>query len=100
MKLYPNLYLNNLKEITIELLRKNNIKGLILDIDNTLIDFDKKLLEGCEEWCDNLKAQGIKMCILSNTNKQHIRLTFITLLLYFNYFLFGHKTNFLPNVSL
>ena len=41
MKLYPKLYLNNLKEITIELLRKNNIKGLILDIDNTLIDFDK-----------------------------------------------------------
>ena len=44
MKLYPKLYLNNVKEITIDLLKKNKIKGLILDIDNTLIDFDKVLL--------------------------------------------------------
>ena len=44
MKLYPKLYLNNVKEITIDLLNKNKIKGLILDIDNTLIDFDKVLL--------------------------------------------------------
>lgn len=44
MKLYPKLYLNNVKEITIDLLKKNKIKGLILDIDNTLIDFDKALL--------------------------------------------------------
>ena len=44
MKLYPKIYLNNVKEITIDLLKKNKIKGLILDIDNTLIDFDKVLL--------------------------------------------------------
>ena len=44
MNLYPKLYLNNVKEITIDLLKKNKIKGLILDIDNTLIDFDKVLL--------------------------------------------------------
>ena len=69
MILYPNIYLNNVKEITIELLRKNNIKGLLLDVDNTLIDFDLKILEGSKEWCDNLKTEGIKLCILSNTNK-------------------------------
>lgn len=92
MKLYPNLYLNNLKEITIELLRKNNIKGLILDIDNTLIDFDKKLLEGCEEWCDNLKAQGIKMCILSNTNKQY-KVKKVADILNLEYLYFAHKPN-------
>ena len=69
MILYPNIYLNNVKEITIELLKKNNIKGLLLDVDNTLIDFDLKILEGSKEWCDNLKKEGIKLCILSNTNK-------------------------------
>ena len=40
MNLYPDIYLKNVKEITIELLRKHEIKGLILDIDNTLIDYD------------------------------------------------------------
>lgn len=69
MIIYPNIYLNNVKDITIELLKENNIKGLLLDVDNTLIDFDLKILTGVNEWCDNLKKQGIKICILSNTNK-------------------------------
>ena len=69
MILYPKIYLNNVKEITIELLNKNNIKGILLDVDNTLIDFNHKMLEGVKEWSEELKKQGIKLCILSNTNK-------------------------------
>lgn len=69
MKLYPDIYLENVKEINMELLKKHDIKGLILDIDNTLIDYDKNILDGTKEWCSELKKQGIKMCILSNTNK-------------------------------
>ena len=38
-KLYPNLYYTKVEEITIETLIKNKIKLLILDVDNTLIDF-------------------------------------------------------------
>ena len=92
MKLYPKLYLKNIKEITIEVLNKNNIKGLILDIDNTLIDFDKKMLEGTEEWCNTLKANGIKMCILSNTNKVH-KVKKVAQVLDLEYLYFAHKPN-------
>ncbi len=70
MKLYPNAYLKNVKEITIDFLNKNSIKALILDVDNTLIDFNKKMLDGVEEWCKNLKKQGIKLFIVSNSNKK------------------------------
>lgn len=70
MKLYPNAYLKNVKEITIDFLNKNNIKALILDVDNTLIDFNKKMLDGIEEWCKNLKKQGIKLFIVSNSNQK------------------------------
>lgn len=70
MLIYPDKYLKNVKEITLEFLKENNIKGLILDIDNTLIDFDKNLLEGAKEWCEILKKNGIKFYILSNTNKK------------------------------
>ena len=70
MKLYPNAYLKNVKEITIDFLNKNNIKALILDVDNTLIDFNKKMLDGVEEWCKNLKKQGIKLFIVSNSNQK------------------------------
>lgn len=67
--LYPKEYLNSVKEIDIDLLNKNQIKGIILDVDNTLIDFDKKMLDGVEEWIEKLKLIGIRFCILSNSNK-------------------------------
>lgn len=70
MVLYPDLYLNNVKEITYELLQKNNIQGLILDVDNTLIDYYKNMLEGVDKWCKNLKDKKIKFCIASNSNNQ------------------------------
>ena len=44
MLIYPKTYVENVTKITIEFLRENNLKALILDIDNTLIDFDKNLL--------------------------------------------------------
>lgn len=69
MILYPDIYLTNVKEITVELLHKNNIKGLLLDVDNTLIDFELKILEGSKDWINNLKENNFKLCILSNTNK-------------------------------
>ena len=37
MIFYPNIYLNNVKDIKLELLKENKIKGLLLDVDNTLI---------------------------------------------------------------
>jgi len=68
MILYPKLYLSNVKEINIEILKRYNIKGLLLDVDNTLIDYEQNMLEGLEAWCQDLKKNDIKMCILSNTN--------------------------------
>ncbi len=70
MNLYPNIYLNCVEEITIELLKKNNIKALILDVDNTLIDYYKNLPEEKVKWAKDLQGQGMKMYILSNTNKK------------------------------
>lgn len=67
--LYPNEYLNSVKDISIELLEKNNIKGLILDVDNTLINLDRKMPAGVSDWAKDLKNKGIKICILSNSNK-------------------------------
>ena len=92
MKLYPDLYVRNIKEITVELLKENNIKGLILDVDNTLIDYDKNLLDGAKEWCDNLKQNNIKICILSNTNKVK-KVEKVAKILDLDYIYFAHKPN-------
>jgi len=68
MILYPKLYLNSVTEISIETLEKYHLKGLILDVDNTLIDIDRNMPEGIPKWVENLKKQGIALCIVSNTN--------------------------------
>ena len=69
MILKPNVYFTNVQDITIEFLIKNKIKALILDVDNTLIDYNKNLSEETIKWSKKLQGQGIKMYILSNTNK-------------------------------
>lgn len=70
MILYPKFYCKKITDIDIEFLKKNNIKGLILDVDNTLIDFDLNIIEGAKEWNQNLKLNGIKTVIVSNTHKK------------------------------
>ena len=39
-------------------------------MDNTLIDFNCNILEGANRWCDELKENGIKLIIVSNSNKK------------------------------
>ena len=70
MNIYPKVYLKNVQEITIQFLMENKIKALILDVDNTLIDYYKNLSEDVIKWAMELQGQGIKMYILSNTNKK------------------------------
>lgn len=70
MLLYPKAHFKNVREITSEFLIKNQIKALILDVDNTLIDYDRNLDNNTIKWAENLKEKGIKLYILSNTNKK------------------------------
>ena len=70
MIFYPDAYFKNAKQITTEFLNKNNIKALILDLDNTLIDYDRNMPEGIIEWANELKKNGIKLYIVTNTNKK------------------------------
>ena len=59
MILYPDAHLNNVREITTNFLQNNKINALILDVDNTLIDYDKNLPEETIEWAKELKNNNI-----------------------------------------
>jgi HAD superfamily phosphatase (TIGR01668 family) len=70
---YPKLFVDSINDITDEILQKNGIKGLILDIDNTLVpnhvaDAD----ENAVKWIEKMKASGYKMCIVSNASKKRV----------------------------
>lgn len=70
MILYPNAHFERVEEITNEFLQKNSIKALILDVDNTLIDYQKNISKEIINWAKNMKQHGIKLYILSNTNQE------------------------------
>lgn len=70
MILYPKLYLNSVTKISLELLNQYNLKGLILDVDNTLINYDKNMPDEIQEWIKKVKQTGIALCIVSNSNKK------------------------------
>lgn len=90
MILYPNYYCDKVTDISLEILKKNNIQGVILDVDNTLIDFDKNLLPGIENWIQVLTRDGIKCIILSNSNK-HEKVKKVAETLKIDYIFFGTK---------
>ena len=70
MLLKPDMRVDKITDITIEMLKSNNIKAVILDSDNTLIDLNKNPLDGIKEWINEMKKNGIKFCILSNSIKK------------------------------
>lgn len=70
MFLYPKAYFKNITEIDITFLKKQNIKLLILDVDNTLIDYEQNLSEEVKQWSKNLLGQGMKLYLLSNSNNK------------------------------
>lgn len=70
MIFYPKSYFRNILDIDIDFLLKNNIKAVLLDIDNTILDYKNNIPEGLEDWVKNAKNNNIKFCILSNTNKK------------------------------
>ena len=70
MIFYPKFYCQKVTDINVDYLKQNSIKAIILDVDNTLLDFDLKIISGLENWYNEIKKNNIKCIILSNSNKE------------------------------
>ena len=71
----PNFYLKDVTDVDIAFLQKNDIKAVLLDIDNTLSPHGAILpYDGVCEWINNLKNSGIKVTIISNNKEKRVRL--------------------------
>ncbi len=90
MLIYPDEYFRKIEEITIEYLQKNKIKALILDMDNTLINHKAEIPENILKWAKDLQGQGVKLIIVSNTNKKN-KVEKISKLLNIKYIYFAKK---------
>ena len=75
IKLVPDFRFKTFLEATPQLLCKNGIKGIILDIDNTLEPYEHAIPgEHVKTWLENLSAAGISAAFVSNNNKERVEL--------------------------
>lgn len=73
--LQPDFRFKAFNEATVEFLLENNIKGVILDIDNTLEPYEHALPgEHVKAWLSALKTAGIDAAFVSNNNKERVML--------------------------
>ena len=71
MILFPDMYYKNVQSIDLNDLKKYNVKGIAIDVDNTLIDYKQVVSDEVIDWVKKIKNAGYKICILSNSNNKN-----------------------------
>lgn len=73
LRFVPEYYFNKFDNTTAEFLLSLKIKGIILDVDNTLEPYEVALPEEhVIKWFESLRAAGISYSIVSNNNGERI----------------------------
>lgn len=68
------LALRSVCDITSALLDKLGVRGLLLDIDNTLTTHDNPTpASGVEAWVAGMQAAGIALCLVSNNHAPRVK---------------------------
>ena len=73
--LVPDYYFDTFDKASAEFLLSIGVKGILLDVDNTLEPYENPLpTEKVLLWFDSLKKAGINAAIVSNNDKERIEL--------------------------
>ena len=69
-----DIALQSILDLTPEILKENEIQGLLLDLDNTLTTHDNpRPADGVLDWIALMKETGIKMVIVSNNHYERVK---------------------------
>lgn len=69
----PNFKFDKITDISSEFLNKNEIRALLLDVDNTLsTHHGEQLFAGVDEWIKKMKSDGIKLLVISNSKNKRV----------------------------
>lgn len=72
-KLYPTKYLDSSYSIDYEQLYRSGIRGLIYDIDNTLVEHGMPATERAIKLFEQLKSIGFDTCLISNNKEPRVK---------------------------
>ncbi|MBE6904281.1 MAG: YqeG family HAD IIIA-type phosphatase [Ruminococcaceae bacterium] len=71
MSFYPDIILSSLEEINCSFLKENNIQGLIIDLDDTLVMHGKsEIPKASQKLLEMLKSNGFSVVVMSNNTKK------------------------------
>ena len=74
-KLKPRHCTPSIKELDLAHLKKQGIKAIILDLDNTIVEWgETHVSPELIAWMERLKENGFKLCILSNGMPSRVHL--------------------------
>ena len=73
-KFYPDLYVDSTYEIDFDSLYRDGYRGLIFDIDNTLVPHGAPASEQAKALFFHLKELGFSCCLLSNNKEPRVRM--------------------------
>lgn len=70
---YPKLYASSLIDIEPEFLEELGLKGILMDLDNTIVCRDSnEFSKEVEVWLGELRARGFKLGIISNNSRKRV----------------------------
>ena len=72
-KFYPNMYMDSTYVIDFEKLYEEGIRGLIFDIDNTLVEHGVPANDRAIALFERLRGIGFKTCLISNNKEPRVK---------------------------
>lgn len=71
--LYPRMYVSSLLNITPQMLLERGLKGVLFDLDNTIVRRDTdQLSTDVVEWLTELQRAGLRLGIVSNNSRKRV----------------------------
>lgn len=73
-KFLPNNYAKSVFEINLAHLKKEGIRGIITDLDNTLVPWDEpNANDAVIRWVEEIKQHGMQVIIASNNSEERVK---------------------------
>lgn len=71
--LRPKLMYASIHDIPLRQIYEKGIRGLIIDLDNTITEWNRELSGEAVEWVQKAREAGLKICFVSNNSDQRVR---------------------------
>ena len=72
-RFYPDIYIDSAYDIDYQGLYDKGYRGIVFDIDNTLVEHGAPVTKRCSDLFDRLRTIGFETCIISNNKEYRVK---------------------------